>query len=55
MKLASRLLHGLCASALLLSLAACGGDDGGTTPPTGPTGPETPVTPEPPPQLRCAP
>lgn len=53
MKLASRLLHGLCASALLLSLAACGGDDAGTPPP--PTGPEIPTTPEQPPQLRCAP
>ncbi len=47
------LLRSLCA-ALLLSLAACGGDDGGapTTPET-PTTPTTPTTPEP--TLHCAP
>lgn len=59
MNVASRLLHGLCAGALFLSLTACGGGDGGSagvspTPP-GPTEPEKPAEPTPSPNLRCAP
>jgi hypothetical protein len=56
MKLAPFFLHGLCATALLLSLAACGGGSDGATPgtPAAPTpAASAPVTDTP--QLRCAP